>query len=113
MMMTCWSSPRKRMKIKPIFAWYDFWVGLYWDRAKRRLYVLPVPMFGFFIQFKLTCEKIGHEWVSCGARPCPKELTDNCSQTVYACKRCGEIDYGYPGGPGAADCDHICKSIPK
>ena len=37
------------MKIYPIFAWYDFWVGAYWDRAKRRLYVLPLPMIGVVI----------------------------------------------------------------
>lgn len=39
------------MKIRPLFAWYDFWVGAYWDRANRRLYVLPIPMFGFVVDF--------------------------------------------------------------
>lgn len=34
------------MRVRPIFAWYDFWVGVYWDRAKRTLYVLPLPMVG-------------------------------------------------------------------
>lgn len=24
------------MKIRPMFAWYDFWVGLFWDSAKLR-----------------------------------------------------------------------------
>lgn len=41
------------MRIRPIFAWYDFWIGIYWDRRLRRLYVFPVPCFGFFIQFQL------------------------------------------------------------
>lgn len=40
------------MKIKLIFAWYDFWVGLFWDAKKRRLYVFPVPMLGFYLQFR-------------------------------------------------------------
>lgn len=39
------------MSVKPIFAWYDLWVGFFWDQAKRRLYVFPVPMFGVVIQF--------------------------------------------------------------
>jgi hypothetical protein len=38
------------MKIKPIFAWYDLWVGVFYDRTKRRLYVFPIPMFGFYVE---------------------------------------------------------------
>lgn len=37
------------MNVRPIFAWYDFWVGLYWDQAKRRLYILPIPMIGLVL----------------------------------------------------------------
>lgn len=40
------------MTIKPVFAWYDLWVGAYWCSAKRRLYVFPVPMLGVVIQMK-------------------------------------------------------------
>jgi hypothetical protein len=39
------------MKIKPVVAWYDLWVGMFWDRGKRRLYVLPLPCLGVVIQF--------------------------------------------------------------
>jgi hypothetical protein len=40
------------MTIRPIFAWYDCWIGLFWDRAKRRLYLMPIPCVGFMIEFK-------------------------------------------------------------
>lgn len=39
------------LSIKPIFAWYDLWVGAFWDRAKRRLYIFPVPTLGVVIHF--------------------------------------------------------------
>jgi hypothetical protein len=39
------------MKIRPIFAWYDLWIGVFVDRPKRRVYVFPVPCFGIVIQF--------------------------------------------------------------
>lgn len=38
------------MKIKLLFAWYDLWVGAFYDKAKGRLYVFPFPMFGFYIE---------------------------------------------------------------
>ena len=34
------------MRVKPMFAWYDFWIGAFYDKPRRRLYVFPVPMFG-------------------------------------------------------------------
>lgn len=40
------------MRIRPIFAWYDLWVGAYWDSAKRRLFILPIPMIGIVIEFQ-------------------------------------------------------------
>lgn len=40
------------MKISPVVAWYDFWIGAYWDRKGRRLYILPFPMIGVVIQLK-------------------------------------------------------------
>lgn len=40
-----------RITIKPVFAWYDFWIGLFYDTGKRKLYIFPLPMFGFCITF--------------------------------------------------------------
>ena len=37
------------MTIRPIFAWYDLWIGAYWDRIHGRLYILPIPCVGVVI----------------------------------------------------------------
>lgn len=37
------------MRIQPMFAWYDMWVGAFWDRKNRVLCVFPIPMLGFKI----------------------------------------------------------------
>lgn len=39
------------MKVKLIFAWYDLWIGAYYDRKNKMLYILPVPCLGVVIQF--------------------------------------------------------------
>jgi hypothetical protein len=31
-------------RVSLFFAWYDFWVGFYYDRKGRWLYVCPIPM---------------------------------------------------------------------
>lgn len=31
------------MRIRVRFAWYDLWIGAYWDRRDRVLYVCPLP----------------------------------------------------------------------
>src|SRR5262245_23791996 len=48
--------PRKRIRggavsVRIIVAWYDLWVGAYWDRKSRALYILPIPCIGIVIRF--------------------------------------------------------------
>ncbi len=31
------------MKRRIFWAWYDMWIGFYWDRKNRVLYFCPLP----------------------------------------------------------------------
>lgn len=42
-------SPATGWNVKPIFAWYVMWIGAFWDRKRRKLYVLPLPCIGIVI----------------------------------------------------------------
>lgn len=37
------------VSVVPFFAWYDMWIGAYYDRHQNRLYILPVPCLGIMI----------------------------------------------------------------
>ena len=39
-----------RLRLRPVFAWYDCWIGAYYDRKKQRLYLM-VPFVGVCIDF--------------------------------------------------------------
>ena len=34
---------RRTLTVRVSFAWYDLWVGFYWDRKARALYCCPLP----------------------------------------------------------------------
>lgn len=38
--------------IRLVTAWYDFWIGAYYDKSRRKLYILPVPCIGVSITFR-------------------------------------------------------------
>jgi hypothetical protein len=42
---------KRRLTIQPFFAWYDFWIGAYYDRTFDVLYICPIPCFGVQVYF--------------------------------------------------------------
>ena len=59
---------------KLIFAWYDFWIGIFYDKSKRWVYIFPVPMFGIILKI-----------------PFPKDYCKFCKKAP--CQRLGIYDY--------------------
>ncbi len=43
-----------RVRVRFFFRWYDIWVGVYVYLEGRVVYVCPVPMFGFAIEWEGT-----------------------------------------------------------
>jgi hypothetical protein len=52
------------MKFKLIFAWYDLWVGAFYDRRARKVYLFPLPMLGL----RITLPPPRPRCTYCGAR---------------------------------------------
>lgn len=54
-------------RIKFVFAWYDFWVGAFWDRKKKHLYVLPLPCVGLRLEWPKSVFRVtdGESCFSC------------------------------------------------
>lgn len=38
------------MKVRPFFRWFDLWVGAYYDRESKTLYICPLPTIGVAIR---------------------------------------------------------------
>ena len=67
-------------RISLFFAWYDFWVGIYWDHKRRMLYILPVPMFGIRIDLSPRVEKF---CVACFETMVVRETRLTCPRCKY------------------------------
>ena len=39
-------------RVTPMFAWFDLWVGAFWDQKKRALYLFPLPMLGVRVELE-------------------------------------------------------------
>lgn len=55
-----------KLKVEFVFAWYDFWIGLFWDRKKRWLYVMILPTVGFVVKFPE--KKLPELFCDCGQK---------------------------------------------
>ena len=48
------------MKAKIIFKWFDFWIGLFWDKKHKSLYLFPIPTVGVKIDMPIKCNRCGN-----------------------------------------------------
>ena len=95
------------MKIKVLVAWYDFWIGAYWDRVKRALYILPVPCFGVVVEFPILELSIHTTCPDCGGLT---TLQDGPNNTVHQeCNLCLYVGSSYP----KIEIDEICAAARK
>lgn len=39
-----------KLRVRPIFAWFDLWIGVFVDRPRHRVYIFPIPCFGIVIE---------------------------------------------------------------
>ena len=103
-----------RRRVAYVFAWYDLWVGFYWDRKKRWLYFFPLPMLGIRIDCSHRSKYIGHfvkthnqvvEIV--GYNPVKREVTVKTDPSFT--KHLAEPLMALPPGKTCADCWHLLR----
>lgn len=81
------------MRIRPLVAWYDLWIGAYWDRARRRLYVLPIPCVGVVIEFGDPADEILESILAANDKPVATLRCPTCHERYpyterRTCPRC-------------------------
>ena len=97
------------MRVK--FAWYDIWIGAFWDRKKRALYVCPLPTLLIEIPFGQVKAPLSDRLEQrgftkrldrvCGSPYCDKAFSTRDPMQMYCsegCKPPGPPDPP-PGGP--------------
>ncbi len=41
----------KNKKFRLSFAWYDLWIGFFFDTKKKKIYICPMPMILITIKY--------------------------------------------------------------
>lgn len=73
-------------RLKFFFRWYDLWVGAYYDRKNRHLYLCPLPMIG--VRIALGCPP--HNW----GNWCESTGRESVGRRYRLCKLCSAVDLG-------------------
>jgi len=47
----CGYPLHERWRCRLVAEWRDLWIGAYWDRKRRLLYLLPMPCLGIVLNF--------------------------------------------------------------
>jgi hypothetical protein len=65
------------LKFQFIFVWFDLWVGFFFDRKKKCIYILPLPMLGIRFMFSGNyCED------------CKEPIASDDMVNHYSCRNC-------------------------
>ena len=81
------------MTIRFVCAWYDFWIGAYWDRSRRALYLMPLPMLGIRIQFASRSEVHCNQYKLLRRSDNPSDGEADCvGDGHYECIRCYHLN---------------------
>ena len=59
---------RPVFRVRPIFAWYDAWIGIYVDRKARQVYIFPIPFIGFQVGYQCPSNAVLRDSESMKAR---------------------------------------------
>lgn len=72
-------APLPRVALR--FAWFDCWIGWFWDRRRRHLYICLIPMLPLILRFpwRRRCDVVG-----CRA------------PATHVCRRPGSVLFGDP-----------------
>jgi hypothetical protein len=70
---------KNRLKFSISFRWYDFWIGWYWDRENRAIYICLLPMLPIRISIQNAAEDDDDEIMYC--QDCGRMILWDCKHS--------------------------------